>query len=652
MRRFPALAVSLSIALCAAHAHAQSGDTAPREAPPECPPDDELCTSSVVVSATRTEVAQDDSPVRVEVIDRATIERSGARDLGELLEEQPGMLVTRSFRGDAIQMQGLDPEHVLVIVDGERVPGRVGGAIDLGRYGLEDVERVEIVRGGSSALYGSDAIAGVIHVITRRTRDELELDASASGGGGEGGGIADATARAGARLGDVSLRLSGGFHWAEPFRRGGDPTIPEDQRATDGSARLQWSVGGDVRWRVDPTLSLDARAEYMQRGLSGVDRNDAGAVFDRAQLAEQLQSGLGASWALAGAIRLVTRASYAIFREQYLRDQRGASALDEHQDHREDLGQLLVQLDIPVDTHLLTFGFEELFQRLESDRLDGVGTRFRASPFVQDEWTVIDDDVRLVLVPGVRVDADSQYGTQLSPKLAVRFDPVRQLVLRASFGTGFRAPSFQELLLRFENPTVGYVVLGNPDLGPETSRSYQLGAEWTPITELRGSLSLFRNDVDGLITTITAEESPDGTLFTYDNVASATTQGIESSLTARPIRELSLAASYTFTHAWDHENDRALEGRAAHRITLSATFDHREWDLGATARCALTGERPFYVDEELIYSPWAAQLDLRIYKRFERHLEISAGIDNVLDAGDAYLPLRPRTFYGGIRGRL
>lgn len=623
-----------------------------------CEPDDELCARDVVVTGSRIETPADESPVRVEVIDREQIEQSGARDLGELLEEQPGLVINRSFRGDEIQMQGLDPEYVLVLVNGERMPGRIGGAIDLGRYSPEDIERIEIVRGASSAMYGSDAIGGVINIITRRTREPFEADAAAMAGGGNGA-VADATARVGGRIGDVSLRVSGGFHYADPVRRAAEPDVPDSSQPTTGSARLQWSLGGGLTWQVDRALQLSLAAEYLQRSLSGVDRNAAAAIFDRTQLVEQLQAATSLKWDIGGGGRISIRGSYSRFREQYLYDQRGSSALDDVQDNREDLGQLTLQYDQPVSEHLLTIGFEETFQALDSARLTSTGSRFRFAPFVQDTWFLIDRrDFLWVVVPGVRLDVDSQFGIQVSPKLTMRVDPIpRTLILRASYGSGFRAPSFQELLLRFENPSAGYIVHGNPNLGAELARSLQVGAEWRPIAEFQISANYFRNDIDGLIATVTVEDNRAGTILSYANISSGYTQGIESSLTARPIRELRLTASYTFTDTWDEDAERVLEGRAPHRITLAATFDHREWELGGTARCALTSERPFFSDsdgdgiEEATFAPWVAQIDIRLWKRFTRHFEISVGIDNLTDAGDSFLALRPRTFHGGVRGR-
>lgn len=625
---------------------------------------DELRLEEIEVTGSATTAREAEAAGNVEVIDRERIERSGARDLGEVLEEYPGLFVSRSFRGDEILMQGLDPEYVLVLVDGVRVPGRIGGAIDLGRFSIEDVESIEIVRGPSSALYGSEAIAGVINILTRPSTEPLELDLATMGGGGAGG-LFDATGRAGFATDDFSARLSGGLHYAEPFRILGtsDDALPVASRPTSGSERMQWSLGGDVRWQSDPHTSFDLRIDYLSRRLSGVDRSAGGAVFDRVQLADQLQAVMGASHR-AGRTRIRARMAYSLFREQYLNDQRNGTALDDVEDNLEHLGELSFQLDTPLDAlratgdHLLTLGYGGLFQELSSERLESTGRRARYSVFAQDDWTLIDEgDVLFALVPGLRLDVDSQFGTQLSPKIALRFDPVPQLVLRASYGRGFRAPSFQELLLRFENPTVGYVVTGNPSLGAEISGSLQIGLEWSPIEALRFSLNFFRNDIEGMITTVTLEDGVGGTVFSYGNVANAYTQGLESMVAVRPIDELVLQASYVFTDAVDATAGRALEGRPGHRVTGYVSFDHEAWELGATARLAVTGERPFYVDangdgvDETTYAPWFVQCDLRAYKNLTRHFEMFVGVDNLFDAGGTYLTVRPRTFYGGLRGR-
>jgi outer membrane receptor for ferrienterochelin and colicins len=386
------------------------------------------------------------------------------------------------------------------------------------------------------------------------------------------------------------------------------------------------------------------------------------------QLGEQLQVGLGARYDAHRGTRMSARASYSLFREQFLNDQRGSQALDDVQDNREHLGQLTLELDQRIGDHRITVGYEQLAQLLESQRLTQDGQRVRIAPFVQDEWAVLDGDVRLDVIAGARFDVDSQFGTALSPRVGVRFDPAPQLVMRATYGMGFRAPSFQELLLRFENPTVGYVVNGNPNLGPERSHGLDVSVEWTPITEVVLSAAFYRNDLEGMIATVTLSDDPvNGTLFSYANLARAHTQGIETRAAIAPIRELRVLVGYAFLDTRDEAASRPLENRPAHRITASAQLAHHETGLGANARFALSMDRVVFTDpdgdgtESAQWLGAVAQLDLRLswafLERFvperARHqdLEISAGVDNVLDAGDAYLVLRPRTYWLALRGR-
>ena len=126
--------------------------------------------SQVVVTGTRNEVRLKDSPVRVEVIGKDRISTTAMSDLGELLKEQSGILITGSVR-NGIQMNGFGPDYTLILIDGQPVIGRIAGVIDLSRISVGNVERVEVVKGPMSSMYGSDALAGVVNIITKRPAD-------------------------------------------------------------------------------------------------------------------------------------------------------------------------------------------------------------------------------------------------------------------------------------------------------------------------------------------------------------------------------------------------------------------------------------------------------------------------------------------------
>jgi outer membrane receptor for ferrienterochelin and colicins len=599
-------------------------------------------SAQVTVTAARRPIHARDAIVTTEIVDRESLLRSGARDAAEALEELGNLQIQRTFRGAAISLRGLDPEYTLVLIDGDRQPGATGGAVDLQRYGIENIERIEIVRGPSSALYGSEAIGGVINIITRDSDEPLRASASAAGGSL---GRYDFTGFVAARVSDaLRLTAGGALHNVNSFSNDTTPL-------TDGSARRQWSLNGSVR--VDPNSKNRIRlsGEYVRTDLQGIDPGAGRAIFDRRQLQERSQTAL--DYRLErGNLSMRSRATFGTYREQYLLDQRGADVLDRFEDNSETLGQISSVLGWQVrPRHALTFGFEELFQSLRSERLSGPGRRFRLGLFGQYTWTAYEQgDRRLGVAVGARGDTDSQFGAQLSPKLALRFTHAERWSLHASYGRGFRAPSFQELLLRFENPSVGYVVEGNPELGAERSHGVDVGGSVQPAKWLRVEASFFRNDVRGMIATVTRDDNVNGTLFSYDNIDRVWTMGVESSIRFQYEQTFRLQTSYTLTLSETGEG-RRLEGRPLHRVQMSANFQHPKYKFGATVRGVAQLGRTYYTDDGQTTAEPLYQLDARVYARFLDELEVFVGADNVADAGDGFTTLQPRTFYGGVRAR-
>ncbi len=607
----------------------------------------------VVVTGTRTAQPRGEAPVAVEVIDRQDLEDSGALTLDEALQEHPGLDISYSYLGATVRMLGMAPEHVLILVDGQRVVGRTGGAVDLSRYGVSGIERVEIVKGPSSALYGSDAMAGVIHIITRGASEPLSADV----------GVQVASRRTVGVQGHVGVARE---RWSASLYASGQLTDgydlePKDVATTGDAVRLA-EGGGSVSLRLTPDWRLTGRSSYLIQDSRGIDASSTGAVFDRRNLTEVGDASLAAEGFLGPRIHLQATAYGTVFRDQYDSDQRDSEALDAYEETREQLGQLSVQANAWVgERHHLSAGVEGAHEQMVSDRLGaGGGDRQRLAVYAQDAWQVLDSP-KLVLLPGARVDLDSWYGAFPTPKLSLRFDPVDRVVVRAGYGWGYRAPSFKELLLWFENPGVGYAVTGNPDLEPETSRGGTLSVEATPREGLWLSAGVFRNDLRNLITIGTLEEPDAGspTLYGYVNVAEALTQGGE--LNARLALPWGVRADvgYALTYTLDKQLERPLEGRALHRGTASVSWAHPGWGTRAVVRSGLVGPRAFYVDqdgdglEDRVDTAPYATLDARLELTVLRDAAtLSAGVENLLDAGDtAWLPMPPRTFTLGLQGR-
>ncbi|MDC0669551.1 TonB-dependent receptor plug domain-containing protein [Nannocystis radixulma] len=613
-------------------------------------------SKTVVVTSARTEQAIGDVAVSTRVVDRAAIEASGAETLAGVLEEQPGLQILRSFAGAGgvgIQMQGLDAKYVLILVDGQRATGRVGGVIDLSRFPAEDIAQVEIVKGPGSSLYGADAIAGVINIITRRAARKFEFDARARYGSFH---TSDLSTTIGGARGRWSTRWSAGWHYTAGFDR--DRSTP----STTGSAGHSFNASQrtDVRVRRDVTIGL--MADYQRRDLHGIDSNAAGAVFDRNNLTQTTSVTLlpEITWDAPARLKLIGHLAH--FDDNYVLDQRKSDALDQRQHTKDTLGQFGAQYDHMIaGRHLFSAGIETQLEYLSTPRLaTAASDRQRFALYAQDEWKVALKPL-VVVVPGARLDLDSQFGGYGSPRLAVRIDPAEALTLRASAGLGFRAPAFRELYLAFANPAAGYRVTGNPDLKAETARSATAGVAWRLSPGRTLTVDYFHHRLKDLIALdATTLSLGSDNAFQYINVGAARSQGVEAALALKFTDVIDAEVSYTLTDARDLELKRRLPGRPMHHSSARVRWKHPRSGTSAQLRAAVFGKQFYYADndgdgveEPLRVAPYA-NVDLRVAQEIlGGRMTFFLGVDNLLNAGDAaYLPLVPRLFYGGISARI
>ena len=645
------LIVPAVIALWASEAAAQAAPLAtlpvpalPTAAEPPEADDREraIRLDQVVVTGTRTAQRFSDSPVEVQLITAAQIKDSGARDVGELLEREGGLTVTRvAGRGTSIEIQGLSSDQVLILVDGRRVVGRINGAIDLTRLKAANIQRIEIVKGPSSALYGSDALGGVVNIITKSGGSGSTVTARADSGKNFEGFAGLAYERE-----HASGNLSGGGTITSGF------DLDENTPSTDG-------IDGKTRFaslshtqRFSPQSSLRASLDYS---LDDTSRVDAGsATFDVIKRIEEVRVGLAPEFTLSENTQLLLDGYYTRYYDQYLQDQRNADANDRYEKTVDQLYAAGAQLNHRLGRHRLSVGLEGQFESLSADRLATEGERDRQSVFLQDELSLLGED-RLTLLPGLRYDRDSQFGDALSPKLAARYDVTPDLILRAGAGQGYRAPDFKQLLLRFDNPAVGYRVEGNPDLKPERSTGFNLGATWTAPGDLSLSANAYHNRVSKLIDIVQvsggrpSQNNP--AVFSYVNIERARLTGSDVQAEWRPIRPLTLRLGYGYLHSEDADSGEPLSGRAKHRANADIGWKQSQYELGL--RGVWIGKRVFQVELDTGGAPTGAGtadpytlFDARAQWKGWQVFDLTLGVQNVFDEGDPrYLPIQPRSVF-------
>lgn len=609
----------------------------------------------------------------VERIPEEELRESGAETLAELLEERDSMQVFSAVRGSGLRLRGLEPEHVLFLVDGMRLIGRMDGALDLSRFQLEDYSAVDIIRGSSSALYGSDAIGGVINLIPRdppegwatsargtygyqdrrrsNRRERFEGGPRVDDDGTElprdgYGGTYDAVGRVGYGGDRGGFELHGGLHQLDAY-----DLDPRDA-ATNAPESLTWDLGGSGVIELPRDGRLRLRATYLRRDDEALEERGR-AVVRRLNRTEQSQVMAVFSQPI-GSGRLSIRAAAGSFRDQFVRKVRGGGQMGEATDTRQAIGQLRLRYVHAFGArHVTTIGYDSALERMSSPRLSTPGKRARLAPYLQHEWLPTD---AVAITPGLRFDADSAFGSALSPKLAMRIDAHERVRFRLSGGRGFRAPGFRELLLQFtQNASLGYIVAGNPDLRAEHSWGLDGAGEVdlvrTGDRRLTFVATAHWTRVRDLITTDVIDTTGGISSYGYVNVGDARTAGLESELrlaVKEPGWRFDLDLGYTRLHARDLNAQRPLPGRSRDQASLRATFDHEASGVGLRLRTLLAGARTFNADDGPVRSEPYLTVDARIEKSLGDHLGVFAGVDNLLNNGGIYLNTRPRTFWVGL----
>ena len=470
-----------------------------------------LALAPLVVTAARRPQPLSDASAAVSVWDHAALRRTGGASIADALERL-GVVVLDAGVGAGLGpvLDGLGEQRVLVLLDGQPWDGRVGGRIDLSRLPLTGVERIEVVRGPQSVLFGTGAMGGVIHVLTRPPRGR-DLRASVGWGSvGQRGGELAAEA-GGARVG---VAAAGGWQRSGLVPGRGDVDAAGKSDRGHGSLRLEWMPSA---WRLRVrTLSAWDRHRWRAGSLyQFVDDHEGQA---QVELARRFDTGEIAA-------RFMTHAFQHRFR-------RSASVAPPDpgpaERHRREEGELtFARTDAAGGWSL---GLEAGRQTLVSDRLiAGRRTRTELNVFLQRDWRV----PRGAVTPGLRWAWSGDWGGAWIPRLASRWDVAPATALFVAVGRSYRVPDFKEQGIAFVNRNAGggYVVEGNPDLRPEDA--------WGATADLRGragpwrwELHAYGQRLRGLITAVYAGERDGLSLYRYANVERATVWGGEAAAEA------------------------------------------------------------------------------------------------------------------------
>lgn len=597
----------------------------------------------IVVTATRTERKLGNVAVPVSIINNKTIQQAGSVRLKDILQEQAGLYITNSF-GAGVQMQGLNPDYTLIMIDGEPLVGRTGGVLDLNRIAVGNIRKIEIVKGPSSSLYGSEALAGVINIITDKKYLKKLGAGIRYGFGNPDNGWAFPSGYSTFKNADINLqgsttinKIGIKFFTNANYLDG----ISFRPFSKDKIAQPIWRLTNQVQFSypftVSTKLTLAVRHTYdhinqeFAVSNNGVITNSYGKEANsdlniNPVLTHQFSKKIKSS------LRLYTT-SYNGLQKLKFKEMPDSSYTDEFRQH---FYRMENQTDFNWDKMTVTVGGGYIVDRVRSTRYDDFSNEKLNTilyGFVQHEWNA---GAKTTIITGFRYDDNKLFAAAFSPKLAVSYKAGNKVLLNASVGRGFKAPDFRQLYLNFTNNAAGgYSVFGTIDavkiitelqrigqvaevnddfnrlkeLKPEFSTGINAGGTYLYSEALSFSLNLFRNDIDQLINVRqVATKSNGAQIYSYINVNKAFTEGGEVEINWKPIKQVSISAGYQFLKTADKEELKnvkegkeytrdvngssrvmnkseyiGLPGRSKHMANMKITYESTK-DFFATTR--------------------------------------------------------------------
>lgn len=505
---------------------------------------------TTVITATKTEHTLADVPEATIVITREEIEAQNATNVLEVLRWIPGVRPSAAYGsmgGDKYMIDGSPSNYTLMLVDGNRVKG----SYILSEMPISTIERIEIVKGANSLLYGSDALSGVINIITKRASDRFTFGFEASYSTNE-----EDTNTEEVFVGFKLGKLRQLYTYARKDVEGGEYE----------SDSYSGKFGLDLTDKVE--LKFDFRINDYEKKSTEMDREDYTVELD---------------WDMDNHSKLKVKG--------FLRDYGsvahvGGASVGTEEDSRYDEEEIQYTR-LLWESHLITAGYQRM-----GDEFDYSGPHDKWSEsqdtncfYFQDEITITES---LILVPAVRVDYHSEWDEELNPKLSVLWRVTDATSLRASWGMAFKAPSLTQMYRTtfHGHGTRGFWIMGNPDLEPEDSTSYRVSIEQQFGKTFLGSLTLFRNDFEDMIKSgYTGAVMPDGFKeYSYSNIAEAYTQGVEVDLKLYLTDDILATLGYTYFDTENEETGKELRDAPRHRITPGIRYHNKRFGLMAEVR--------------------------------------------------------------------
>lgn len=651
--------------------------------------EDDLGINEVVVTGSRTARPIKMSPVTTQVLGGKALVDAGYSNLQQALQQEtPGLNIQKVGFGNEISMQGLDARHVLFLMDGERMTGDMAGNLDYERFNLHAIDRVEIVKGASSTLYGSRAAGAVINLITKKTDKPLSIDAGIRYGqmnernykhpqpkdflymfeqnadrpnlqswvsaGFKAGKFTSQT--------DVWYSESDAFYMYQAendkkvYTKEANPFLPHDITVVSNAVRPPMGIEGKEH------ITVSQKLYYNPNPNLSVLVYGSSFFMNTYDLIQDMMFSQARDWTAGTKVTYhvkdwfsVTGGLHADFYDRFKRHER----IDKRQ---KDYESSIYQPRLTVTSnyfngHSLILGMEHTSDELTSDRFSGnanhdLKTRAlkETEYFLQDEWTI---NPRWMISVGIRTNFSKAFGFMGMPKVAAKYSPDKHWSLRANYSMGYRSPSIKELFFNWDHLGM-FMIRGNENMRPEKNNYFSLGAEYSNDRLFVSGTAYgnyFRDKIEGVWRIYDMQYN-----FEYTNLSQQRLLGLEVLARWSVLDCLTLNGTYSFV---DVSKNKGIQVNTTSPHAATASMDYKymkkNYRLNAVFSASYMGGKKFDVQDRVFVKeenksydayfrcdlPQYVLCNLSVSQTFWNKVKLTLGMDNLFN----YVP---KTLGSGI----
>jgi len=622
---------------------------------------EELKLESVVVTAAGFEQAVEDAPASISVIEHEELEKKAYRDVTDMLRDVPGVSISGGGSNSDIHIRGMDGDYTLLLIDGRRQNSRETrpngdfGGIEQGFLPpVSAIERIEVVRGPMSSLYGSEAMGGVINIITRKVPKEwnasVRVEGTAQDASHSGNMFQQQAYLGGALVDDVlGVQLYGqrSHRSEDTFEKGFS-----NQETTSGTAKFNLVLNPNHDVALELGRTQQKRISHAGRTSSSTKRNGDPAGHNRSTYDKD-------TFALTHNGRFGETTSNSYLQRETSKNPGRKMTIE----NTEASSQITTVFG---DSHLATLGISGINEKLTDQgnkRKNGLTDlkRWQLALFAENEWSMTDN---FTLTSGGRLTHDENYGNHFTPRLYGVWHTSEQWTLKGGISTGFRAPSLRQAVSGWgqvtggtDDPARGGMIEGNPNLKPEKTVSEEIGLVWNNRENLDTSLTFFNTEFKNRISNIRTCEDTDGInnkdssgkddkkvisgnckmdgveyLFTQKpiNVNKANLRGIEATFSWQATDALRFTNNYTFSDSEQKTGSnkgKPLNDTPRHMINASVDYAVSE-PLSLWTHANMRGRSEDSSNEE---TPSFTLVDMGANYKLTKNLNLGAAVYNLFD---------------------